>query len=172
METIMTELERCKAEYDEADFAEREILRNRRAEECEYMRVARETITKELEEKYGNELRELAAKRQAVQAAYDAAIVADTIANLMYPVGTKLIGWMKPNIRYRQRDAKYAQVAAGILEIVGPDTKFAENLEYRPGVGKVIVRLLKKDGTPSVKYDSYRNGKHKWLPEGEKPKDI
>lgn len=44
----------------------------------------------------------------------------------------------------------------GIVETVRIGTRFAENLSHysTPEIGDVIVRLLKKDGTPGLKFEN------------------
>jgi hypothetical protein len=59
----------------------------------------------------------------------------------------------------------------GLVEVVRSDSVFAGNLSpwYQPRVGQVIVRQIKKDGTPSLKFhQSYRDIQDSWqLVEGQ-----
>jgi hypothetical protein len=62
----------------------------------------------------------------------------------------------------------------GIFEVCTPETEFAGNVgSYRrPKPGDIFIRVLKKDGTPGLAFETKNwNGKFSsnWLPEGKEP---
>lgn len=122
-------------------------------------------IDEELRAKYGERLSALrsaeADARAALRTEEDAKARAAT--GTTYPVGTVLLHWK----RHPYAKPSYAHDGQrGVLEIVTTDSCFPGNVSHRPSIGKEIVRLLKKDGTPSLRYDTWFSD---WRPEGVDP---
>ncbi len=79
-----------------------------------------------------------------------------------YPAGTKLYEWSRSQWGGpRQKTGR-----VGIYECVTLDSKFPASMEHRPHIGQWIVRVMKKDGTPSLVTDRWATS---WCPEGKKP---
>lgn len=92
--------------------------------------------------------------------------IARTGANAPLPVGTVMIEW-KPPLGFAGRTwSKTGR--RGLIEMVTKDSKHAENLSRysRAGLGTCVIRILKKDGTPSIQYTEYLHG-HRWTQEHE-----
>ncbi len=74
---------------------------------------------------------------------------------------------------YYGRGNKRLTGRRGIFEVCTPETEFARNVcSYRrPKPGEVFIRVLKKDGTPGLAFETSRwDGKFSnWLPEGKEP---
>jgi hypothetical protein len=75
---------------------------------------------------------------------------------------TKLV----PNWKYGRLQS--TETLTGIVETVRSTTEFAGNLPLygRPRIGDPIVRLLKKDGTPGLKFERLHGNYHGWKLEG------
>lgn len=88
------------------------------------------------------------------------------------PVGGRVVEWKS---KYRFSTEYVPSGVTGIVEICTHDSKFGYNVSSysQPGIGKLFVRLLKKDGTPSLKfvggYTLDGNLPYNWYPEGVDP---
>lgn len=81
-----------------------------------------------------------------------------------FPVGTELCMWAASGSYGR---GKLVIKKRGVVEVCTKDTKLAENLGWKkPDIGEAFVRVLKKDGTPSLMAGEKWGT---WLPEGQKP---
>jgi hypothetical protein len=170
----MTELERCRLALLKAEEAYDE-LKNKRYWECSRaISEAKERIESELSAKYSEEQSRLHEAARAARQAYETAKLAEANASLPFPVGTKLIGWIRRKLS-SFRCGPLEKKSLGVVEVCDKNTEIPKGIVYhRPDIGDVLVRLLKKDGTPGKAVEKY-NGDgwrtHIWLPEGEKPKD-
>jgi hypothetical protein len=113
------------------------------------------------------------AARSELNAALEELAVSGT--NAPMPIGTRLVQW-----DYRGWNRVYNKTGViGVVEAVTrntvhPDNKAAYQLA---GIGSFIIRHLKKDGSPSKKYDRWGRGSHSnmdqlpwgWYPEGVNP---
>ena len=151
------------------------VYRDRRALE----EAAAAKIKAELAAKYDAPLAELAAAEAAARAALDAARVAAAAATPGVPKGV-LIEWDRLESRRYNRDWAMRRTGRrGVIEVVTADTEWPGNIgSYRrPDPGGFILRLLKKDGTPSLLFERWTPpteegmtwGSARWVPEGEKP---
>lgn len=94
--------------------------------------------------------------------------LARTRTDTQYPVGTKMvkwevIGWGTPRRFTRTK-------SFGVTEVTNLDTVHPESMGSwsRAELGREIVRFLKKDGLPGIKYDKL--WKHsRWYPVGVDP---
>jgi hypothetical protein len=78
-----------------------------------------------------------------------------------YPLGTLMYEY---NVGKLDRK-KFKTGKEGIFEIVTNETQFPANIAYRKEIGKYIVRVLKKDGTPGLKIET--NWELYWEPKDE-----
>lgn len=89
------------------------------------------------------------------------------------PIGGKVVEW-KSKFRYTPGGFVPTGVT-GVIELCTHDSKFGNNVsDYsKPDIGKLFIRILKKDGTPSLKFDAkYTLGDelpYWWHPEGVDP---
>ncbi len=161
-----------KAEQDASD-AYATLRREHDAKEQRMLSVAKAEIRDTLDMEYAERLKELrlaeiAAKRAREDAAIEVANETST-----YAPGTKLIGWgYRRTGHYWSSGDPLEQLAQGVIEIVTRETVHPDNVSTytQAAVGQPVVRLLKKDGAPSKRYDTLEHGKYKWRPEGQKPK--
>lgn len=170
----MTELERCREALAEAELAYGELKHTREIQRRNAIADATERIENELSAKYGEVQSRLREAARAARQAYEVAKLAEANASLPFPVGTKLIGWMRSHVSTYRR-GPFGKKSTGIVEVCDNNTEMPIGQRYGlPAIGDVIIRLLKKDGTPGKSVEKY-NGDgwrtHIWLPEGEKPKD-
>lgn len=105
---------------------------------------------------YGADLKALSAAYRAAEAAEIAEIERTANDTAEYPIGTKMKAIIN---KYRYNET----TIYGIFEVVTSTTEFANNLGKwsRPSIGRGIVRLLKKDGTPSKRIDTWLSN---WTP--------
>lgn len=128
------------------------------------------TLQAKLGKEYDEQISSAGATASAAEAEAQTAEYAYAVSEPPVIPGTELVRWATGS--WYHSPGTFLQDAIGIFEIVSFDSKFPENLsEYsRPKVGSYIVRLLKKDGTPSLKFDKYNHLGSNWLPKGKQPK--
>ena len=172
----LKELERIEREAENArDKTHRErgdFVRERR-------QAAHDAIEKEADEKFKATIEAQHQVYVAARIAADEARieVAESFENAPYPKGTKFFVWEMP--RYSIRSQRILNKdKAGVIEVVTRDTVHPDNkAAYRCArVGDYIIRELKKDGTPSKKYERINLGHDgkwhlpwDWYPEGVNP---
>lgn len=121
----------------------------------------------ELEARFGEMLRNAsAAEAQAEQLfiAEQARVALEKAQAKTYkvPVGSVLHEWTTK--RFEKTPVWTGR--RGVLEIISPESSHPGNLAYgRARIGDVVVRLLKKDGSPGQSYVQGWNLKF-WAPEG------
>lgn len=155
------EIRKAKTHLRECADARLAVERERDDERVQKFRA----IDDELRAKYGERLSALrgaeADARAALLTEEDAK--ARAAAGTTYPVGTVLLHWK----RHPYAKPSYTHDGQrGVLEIVTTDSRFGGNISHAPTIGKEIVRLLKKDGTPSLRYDTWISD---WRPDGVDP---
>ena len=106
---------------------------------------------------------EFKVEREAAKAAHSVASIA--LRNHLSETGSH--PWEGKRVTHRRTNGKL-----GVVQIRRVDSQFPANATWgRPEIGQAFVRLLKKDGTPSLAYDSYCTGnaiQNTWrLAEGE-----
>lgn len=170
----MATIEELEAERDRARMG---VMRLETAHSADLRRLTAEFERKlrdELDAKYKKPLAELKAAEATAQAALDAALVAVAGAREL-PKGT-LYEWRRKESRPWARDYALRPTGRrGVLEVVTRGSAFPSNQGSwrRPAVGTVIVRLLKKDGSPSLMWETWHENpvshQANWLPAGVKP---
>ncbi len=89
-----------------------------------------------------------------------------------YPVGTVVVEWSTP-LGYgwsHKREPLKLTGRRGTIEVWTPESPAPANTRWsQPSVGQKYVRLFKKDGTVSLKFDSLTGWHGQWFREGEKP---
>lgn len=125
------------------------------------MTALRREMDAKIEAEFGERLRSASSRCNQLRSEVDA--LKDQIrtrdVELPYPVGTALQHYQTE--RY-SRDLK-ATGKIGQIEIITEASAHPENLGpwSRAKVGEVVVRFLKKDGSPSAKYERWQNS---WSP--------
>lgn len=99
----------------------------------------------------------------------DAVDVATAEKEGKYKPGTVLVNWQRER-RGWHGEGIWKEVGRGVVEVMKPDTILPGNVTWRPMVGTLMVRVLKKDGTPGKVVKELGNWRDNWLPEGKKPK--
>lgn len=135
------------------------------------VRLARDIATAAAEQKYGPDLERLRAKREELQAAHDAAQVAlGQAATAGLHTGI-LFEWKRKYERFSSKEGPpQATGRRGVVEVWAKGSQ-ARGSYGLPAIGEVVLRVLKKDGTPSVDFERHPKdliGKL-WFPEGVKP---
>lgn len=89
------------------------------------------------------------------------------------PIGGKVVEWKS---KFRMCAGDYIPTGVtGVVELCTHDSKFGSNVSSysHPSIGKLFIRILKKDGTPSLKFASgfALDGSlpYRWHPEGVDP---
>ncbi len=126
-----------------------------------------------LEREYGEQIRQAREEENRISAAMlqekeEAALG----KRYPYPLGSMLVEWAFPPRLYRAgtpRDRKLTG-RKGVLEVITLESGHPANISsWRMAKrGDLVVRILKKDGTKSLKYVRCRDryDRDKWVPEG------
>lgn len=116
-----------------------------------------------------SKLKDLEMEERAIQEEIDRAVEAESREkdNAPFPIGTKLYEWKKGRWHF-DKYKKTGQV--GVVDVWGVDTKFPENMRFHPLVGRYFIRILKNDGTESLKFAEFGSYRSLWFPEGQEPK--
>ncbi len=131
----------------DADKAERVLQREHEQAVVE----ARRRVNEEFRE----HLNAASSARFAAQKALDDAKIAERSADQR--VGKEMILITYRFSNYGRK--RIREETRGIVEVMTPETVLPENLRYgRPINGELIVRLLKKDGTPGIKIGTLHSG--------------
>lgn len=136
-----------------------ELNRDRRERERQLQREIEATLITEFNEA----ILSLKAKVAEAKKAFDEerSRLAKEKPGHPYPLGTVMCEWEYES-KWSRKMAKTGK--EGIFEIVTNETQFPKNIEYRKEIGSYIVRILKKDGTPSLRIDT---GWSWWKPKDE-----
>ncbi len=165
----LEELRRLDTEARAAYFI---LVRERATKRREQERTAIDQIRAALAEEYDGRLILLARARDGAAGLLAEAEIEAGKANLVnYPSGI-VAEWGYARYAYR-RGVKVLTGRRGRFEVCTPQTQFAGNIStYRqPAPGTIFIRILKKDGTPGLAFETERYGSFEdWLPEGQKPK--
>lgn len=154
-------------------FRDRETAeRERDHERRELVAEAATKIDGELEAKYGERIRALRdAEGRVRQALYVAKIEAGKAALSGFPSGVMVEWGYDMRHRWDRSREKKPTGRRGRYELRTADTEFPANTgSYRlPNIGQVFIRILKKDGSPGLKFESLRAGSDWRLEEGSEP---
>lgn len=91
------------------------------------------------------------------------------------PIGGKVVEWAP---KYRFSTEYIPTGLTGVVEVCTHESKFGSNVgSYsQPSIGKLFVRVLKKDGTPSMRfvggYTLDYSLPYNWYPEGVDANDL
>ena len=143
----------------------------------ERKREAERLIRKELDEKYGTSLDDVAtayhkANTELIEKREASALSGE---GGLYPVGTKMVWWIPAWDRWERSDSKNYGVykpsnKLGVYEAVTRETVHPINTASysRTDIGSFVVRLLNKDGSLSKRYEVLQTwlGPSRWQPEG------
>lgn len=160
-----------KQAFEAASFALYELERERNEKWRDAQRKAGDAVMNE----YAPRVSELTKAKIAAQRALDAANIEAGKSALEGLFRGVLVEWGYPKRRWggaRVGNQKIALQRA-TLEVRTPQSQMPGNVsDWRlPKMGSVFLRILKKDGTPGMKVESYnaeRDAK-RWLPEGQTP---
>jgi hypothetical protein len=136
-----------------------------------YRYSRREDIEREVNERFGAKLEEARRLRNAADTALEDEQdhLAREAKDTPFPIGTKLVEWEHPPFgRHEWQKAG----RAGVFEVITRDSQHSAGLRWqRAELGAFVIRIIKKDETPSRNYIAFRDGfRFRWLPEGKSPK--
>jgi hypothetical protein len=168
-------LAQAQRAMEAADEAARKFESLLEADKDAAMRASEELIDKALAARREKliELRQAAYAAQSTwheEKVADARRTAGKDGNLA--LGTRMFEWENGRSYFGSRDFQWSKTGrTGIIQVWTPETKHPENLRWGlPNVGDLYIRVLKVDGTESLKFESLRgNYKSTWMPEGKKP---
>lgn len=169
----MTKLDRLELTAYEARKARQKVQEVIRAEKAE--RYA--AIAAEIDAAYKSELE---AAQKCECEAEDAVLTerektAQSGIGAKWPVGTKLVEWAHPYRRYGgpSREPRARTGRVGVVEAITRQSEHPSNLaDYsRAIVGSFVIRLQKKDGSPSKQYIPIRSYLGGWFREDVDPND-
>lgn len=162
-------VEELKKVYDKAWLRYDTLLGQYRTRRAERLRVLERQLDVELDVEFKEPLAHALAEKLTAKKAWDEIMDAVALATALatsreIPLGTLVEEWASPN-KYNFRGEKRATGRQGILEVIIPTSEHPDNTSYRAPVGAVVVRILKKDGTPSKKYASRQwSIENEWRP--------
>jgi hypothetical protein len=95
----------------------------------------------------------------------------ESLAKLPYPVGTVLVEWEYPRWSHDGSKLKKSGNRA-VLQLYKQGDPLPGNSRWnRPRVGELVLRYLKKDGTPGMNVKAWQDRyEGEWMPEGVEPK--
>lgn len=153
----------AEKEFSRAQLAYEKIVSARDREIAKRCKVIEDELTTQYE---GRRLAALKRVNEA-QAALNAALVEAAATQKLdgrHPVGTVLYEWDWARWdRVWIKTGRSARVTVASPEVI---SELAGN-RRRPYVGRLILRHLKKDGSPSAKFEEWAS--KSWLPEGQEP---
>lgn len=132
---------------------------------------------RKVDDDYADTLAELVVEMDAANRKYQDMLVEQAKAKTLggVPVGGRVVEWIS---QYRFSSIRKQSGKIGIVEVCTIESRFSDNVVHGiPTVGKLFVRILKKDGTPSRNFANGRwsldGGDDKlpwgWYPEGVDP---
>lgn len=114
-----------------------------------------DAIKREVNAKYADRIKAAAEAETAANKAIEAERERLALAAPQYPIGTRFELWKNPN-RWLSGSAKPSG-EFGIFEIITSASKHPANAASysRASIGTPVIRPLKKDGTPGLKYEQF-----------------
>jgi len=163
--TLAAKLVAARAELRKKDVRRYELRIARQAMEAqEVVKIdeLKKQISIRLEDKFGAAIREAEREQQEARKALELLEVEDTRLRLRFPEGTKYEEYNRPlfSTRPSQKIGKCA-----LLEVATHDSLYSKG-QSAPEPGTVILRLLKKDGTPSSRWEK-TGWFNNWVREGQ-----
>lgn len=124
-----------------------------------------------LQARYVEANKEAYAAREALDEAKENEAM--TGKDLKHPIGTRMLEWRAPKYGYAYDQTKKPTGLVGVIEVWTRDSESPDNFSnYRiPHRGDAAIRILKKDGAPSRKFERASSGGdfYGWYPEGVNP---
>ena len=106
--------------------------------------------------------------QQAVEVERERVALSETVHP--YPLGTRMVEWDYPRRLYRAPTVQDRILTGrvGVLEVITAKSEHPANKTYNLAArGELVIRILKKDGTPSKTYERVsRTWSLQWIPEG------
>jgi hypothetical protein len=161
-------------DYLENDLANKEaahraLVRKRRDERDERVRAFGKDLDAELAARYDADLLRLAVETQKARESFEAACeAAASDKPWTHPPGTRMVEWECASRFYSEPNARKLTGRVGVTEIITANSEHGKIADYRMAKrGDMVIRILKKDGTPSKVYVGPSNGMlYNWVPEG------
>lgn len=163
--TLKAKLVAARVELRARDVKRYELRKARVEEEAREM-VAVDELKKQiaarLEAKFGAEIQEVESAQRAARKALELLEIEESRLRLAFPEGTRYEEYRSRMFSSStpQKTGRYA-----ILEIATHDSLYPKGQEA-PQPGAAILRILKKDGTPSAKWDK-TGWFNNWVREGQ-----
>lgn len=160
-------VEDLENDFYEKEETHRALARKRREERDERLRAFERQLDAELAQKYDAELMRLAVETQKAREAFEAAREAAASEKpWTYPPGTRMVEW-EYRFRFHTKPSDRKLTGrVGVLEIITANSEHGNRADYRQaGRGDMVVRILKKNGSPSKMYVSGWD-LNRWVPEG------
>lgn len=172
----MTRLEKAEMREFEVTRVCRELREERDAKVSKLVEAFRSKVQQEADAEYRDRMEAAQVEYAAADVELNAARLEDAAATIKWPVGTVVCAWDRPRCRLTGKiKGDWHCIAKGIVEIITHESEHPDNLNKysRSDIGTVVVRLLKKDGTPGRKYEVLGHWRTKsWLPEGQMPGKV
>jgi hypothetical protein len=173
MTTGSVSVEELEQVYDRAWRRHDALQVQHRDRRAKLLRAFERQLDAELDVEFKEPLAQALAEKLATKKAWEevrnAALLSAALATPReILLGTRVEEWLSP--KYCPRDPKKPTGRQGVLEVVISTSEHPDNSSYRAPVGTVVVRILKKDGTPSKKY-VYRQWsiENEWRPCATQP---
>jgi len=102
---------------------------------------------------------------QAVEAEKERIALEETVHP--YLPGTRMVEWECPRWSNFKPEDRRLTSRVGILEVITSTSEHPANkTNGLANRGDLVIRVLKKDGTPSKAYELVNRGQYRWVPEG------
>lgn len=159
--------------YDDAHDRREDLESARARERHETLAEYTAALDRKLEETYGEQIRIAREEEARTHAAWMQEKEQEALTRQYpYPLGTVMVEWKLPRYSYGReasRGARSFTGRRGVLEVITSTSEHPSNqADYRRAqVGALVIRLLKKDRTPSKMYEHRQwEMRHRWVPEG------
>lgn len=142
-----------REELLEASQAATDALRTLRDERDNKKYASMNALEAALKAEFGERLNALTKAASAAESAHrdEEARIRTEAAKPPFPVGTVLDRWDTPGRWAREKKPTGER---GVVEIFGPDSQSPANMQHNLArTGDVVIRFVKKDGTPSLRYE-------------------
>lgn len=113
-----------------------------------YIDVAEKAVRETAETIYGEDIRKAERKKVEATLAFEKEKI--RLASVDVLIGRKV---QKPN--YRRFSRNVEGYTPGVLELMTHETPMPDHVQNRPEMGTLFVRLLKKNGQPSLLFYKY-----------------
>lgn len=168
----MNAVEKIQLAARQARRAYAELKEKRDEEKRKRLSLASEAINSDLANVYGEKLSALYDAQLAAEQAERDALTTRALSGegAPFPLGTKMAEWSRG---YSHSHALKLTGKVGVIEAVTEQSEFPENMGSwrRPAIGSFVIRMVKKDGSKSLKTVSAGGSdfRYYWRPEGVDP---